>query len=1597
LCFVNYSFKANVFIPQIRVAYANSSHEGLNKLMETAMGKLGISKSQTYGFENCNVMRDNATFEHFIASVCFHTQDGNESTNGLPQMLHFSIILPSEVRNYEHTWMGKKWTHRSPTVGHHLSRSSAEIDGDDSAEYLREGFVPLQYYISKEYVRMASKGAQIPAARLRPINPDMATDVKHSEASVSTAKIVMVLGFMFPVIILVKLIVEEEELGQCFVLEVNNAGKCLQITAWFCNACGQLLITSLCLGALIMYTSIPTSELIYTVPFLASYSISVASFIIFLSALTRSTKLALVLVPIVWFLVPFPFLFTEQLKWESSFFLYLLATLLMCNVTLSRGLNMLFMFQEPSSRTKNARDAVLTDDNYIVLGFPALIAIFLIQAIFYSLLVTIIQVPEWMFLVRLVKVLNVKLGFESIKSPLGRRSKKSTYLENGEREAGIAFRRVSKKFLKKYVVQKFSLSVFPGEVVVLLGHNSSGKSTIIKMLRGWTLPTFGEIYISGKNIVKNNLYFNKKSQKHTGFSLSFNALFVELTVFDHLVFFSMLRGLSKPEAQEEVDAYMSSLQMEDKKRILVGHLSIGQKRIVQSVCAFVGRTETVILHKPLDGVDEATATLFFSFVQREKTKRCIFVTSNRSKVASFLGDRIGILVKGRLMFLGTERQLCQQYNDVYRLIIYGNAHCNFDTVYMFLEDYTRVDMESRLGDLAVFLIHRRDYHGLIRLLEALPRYMRDLKIDNFKIQECSLDQILINWFTPEPFHFALQETEPQHLKLRKYLTLKRILRWISHFIIVLRHRALIDIYNTYFLIFKIVLPIAMTLWLGVSIIHHPSQLLALQRNAFPMADRGDGGGIILVQRRTYLDYDGPLRAAYDELITMGAQEVDNDLDITDMREMRESYGSYEGQEILATAMFKAGEVDALYNNKWGHAAPHSVGIVMNSLAVGFVGPDSGIRAEMETLPFATAQPINLYNVPLLTISLMCFSYCFSWAMPVLYMNLSQNRRFNYIELIAGMRLSVLASAILLYEHLVCVFAFVTYHMVVIILGMDSAMYSESFLIYAHILLLVSLCVLSANVLISLGATVTRNAYLFVLTFHTMGVIGYLFVRGFSETSVKYIYIFMDFFPLFSMMDHLMTIAKISETEWLCRDIQIYETSVYVDNCTTKPNCCGKIIRIFNIYNSKSCIFTDDPKQDYQHHRYVICNYIFLAVVWILIYFRIRASLPKTTSRNVKYVWDSDADSFQDQSILHFGRPTDLQNTWIGEKSRVRTLERSLIWNRSIHVGHLSLLFDKFVALNKINFMLDKHQVLSLYGPNGSGKTVLTKAILGFYAANTGRVSSPNRMPYEKYKSQIGNLAGYSAQEVFLMQELTILDILSLVLRIRHWLKDKQLKEEATTICKILNLYDYRHTILSTCSQGVVKRLSIALALMTNAELILLDDPFANLDVIAQHIVVQSIQDACRHGLCIIYTCADTDFSTPAQRLGAISHSALIGIGERTELTQHYYPSYYVIETKIHLSRIDALIVAELEESGIDDVETPSEKRATQIYQAISSFVKRIFPRAIINPGSVTYPRASFWLSSHKYSVSQILKKLHRNRSNFYSYTIGQPSVGTLFL
>lgn len=228
----------------------------------------------------------------------------------------------------------------------------------------------------------------------------------------------------------------------------------------------------------------------------------------------------------------------------------------------------------------------------------------------------------------------------------------------------IEFIKVWKKFQKIFVVRNFSLKVHENELMVLLGHNAGGKSTIFNMICGQTEPSSGSILIEGHSVLKQPA----RALKNVGISYKNLKVFSEFTFAEHLTYVCRLRGLTQLQAQRDVTDYLNILHAEKLAKIPASQLTSGHSRLLQVLCAFAGRTKIVLLDRPIEGVDAEQRRYFYAFINRERINRTILITTNCPHVASNLGDRIAILVNGKLYGCGIEKSLLRAYSHVYRLV-----------------------------------------------------------------------------------------------------------------------------------------------------------------------------------------------------------------------------------------------------------------------------------------------------------------------------------------------------------------------------------------------------------------------------------------------------------------------------------------------------------------------------------------------------------------------------------------------------------------------------------------------------------------------------------------------------------------------------------------------------------------------------------------------------------------------------------------------------------------------------------------------------------------------------------------------------------------
>lgn len=161
----------------------------------------------------------------------------------------------------------------------------------------------------------------------------------------------------------------------------------------------------------------------------------------------------------------------------------------------------------------------------------------------------------------------------------------------------------------------------------------------------------------------------------------------------------------------------------------------------------------------------------------------------------------------------------------------------------------------------------------------------------------------------------------------------------------------------------------------------------------------------------------------------------------------------------------------------------------------------------------------------------------------------------------------------------------------------------------------------------------------------------------------------------------------------------------------------------------------------------------------------------------------------------------------------------------LHVANVSKSYGKHQILTNVNFFADKGQILGLIGPSGSGKTTLIKLIMGMEVPSTGTV--------EVLSKKVPNLGllqkiGYMAQSDALYQDLTGSENLSFFASMFLMNKTDR-KERIAYVTRIVQLEKSINKKVFTYSGGMKRRLSLAIALIQDPEILILDEPTVGID------------------------------------------------------------------------------------------------------------------------------------------------------------------------
>lgn len=221
---------------------------------------------------------------------------------------------------------------------------------------------------------------------------------------------------------------------------------------------------------------------------------------------------------------------------------------------------------------------------------------------------------------------------------------------------GVEVEHLTKDFGSLHVLKDVSFKVEPGEIFVLMGPSGSGKSVLLKHIVGLEAPTSGRVTVDGSDALSEEM----REKVRIALVFQAGALFNSLSVYDNLALYPREHRIaSEAGIREKVMRALQILSLEGAAQKAPSELSGGMRKRVAIARALVMEPQLMLYDEPtseLDPVMSATISEIIATLKDEYHVTTIVVSHDRD-LALNIADRVGILMGGKLVFLGPPSEL----------------------------------------------------------------------------------------------------------------------------------------------------------------------------------------------------------------------------------------------------------------------------------------------------------------------------------------------------------------------------------------------------------------------------------------------------------------------------------------------------------------------------------------------------------------------------------------------------------------------------------------------------------------------------------------------------------------------------------------------------------------------------------------------------------------------------------------------------------------------------------------------------------------------------------------------------------------------------
>jgi len=294
-----------------------------------------------------------------------------------------------------------------------------------------------------------------------------------------------------------------------------------------------------------------------------------------------------------------------------------------------------------------------------------------------------------------------------------------------------------KKFGDITAVDGVSFNIQEGEVFSLLGPNGAGKTTTISMLSCLLEPTSGDAIIDGHSVTRDAL----QVKGVIGVVPQEIALYEELSARENLTFWGQMYGLGGSALKTRVNEVLEQIGLADRAKDKIKTYSGGMKRRVNIGVGLLHKPRLLFMDEPTVGIDpQSRRSILDSVKDLNKAGMTVLYTTHYMEEAEELSHRVGIVDQGKMIAIGTQKELTQLVGENETLRLHIGENVDVQPLMDALKELPYVIHVSASDNMVVLIVPEAD--------DALPPVlgMADrlgYKIRSVDIQEPNLEAVFL--------------------------------------------------------------------------------------------------------------------------------------------------------------------------------------------------------------------------------------------------------------------------------------------------------------------------------------------------------------------------------------------------------------------------------------------------------------------------------------------------------------------------------------------------------------------------------------------------------------------------------------------------------------------------------------------------------------------------------------------------------------------------------------------------------------------------------------------------------------------------------------